>query len=147
MASTKCLNGDSDPCFSQPHCRNEVDRLRRFLHFGFHLRPNFKSRRITLRASPKGTPALRAICSNIEAATLINQKWSNFLCWRTMLHHIYMISMNIWCEALSSRWPGGARLPKCPFVTFPFFMQDFSMFSGIIISSHGFSHQSLTLGN
>ena len=69
------------------------------------------------------------------------------LCWRTMLHHINIKSINIWCEALSSRWPVDARLPKCPSVTFPFFMPDFGMFSGIIISSYGLSHQSLTLGN
>ena len=69
------------------------------------------------------------------------------LCWRTMLHHINIKSINTWCEALSSRWPVDARLPKCPSVTFLFFMQEFGIFSGIIISSCGLSHQSFSLGN
>ena len=40
-------------------------------------------------------------------------------------------SINIWCEALSSRWPVGARLPKCPSVTFPFSCQISVCFLGL----------------
>ena len=69
------------------------------------------------------------------------------LCWRTMLMHININDINTWCDALSSRWVVGARLPKCPCVTFPFLILDFDMFSWIIMSSYGFSHQSITLGN
>ena len=50
------------------------------------------------------------------------------LCWRTMFHMCCCIVNKTWCEALSSRSPGDARLPKCQCVTCPFFIPDFGMF-------------------
>ena len=47
------------------------------------------------------------------------------LCWLTMLSCCVVHAIKTWCEALSSRSPGGARLPKCQCVTFPFDMPVF----------------------
>ena len=58
----------------------------------------------------------------------------------------FITVIKTWCEALSSRSPGGARLPKCPCVTFTFLVLDFGRFSGIITWLYSLIYKCVTLG-
>ena len=57
-----------------------------------------------------------------------------------------IIVIKTWCEALSSRLTGGARLPKCPCVTFTFLVLYFGRFSGIITWLYCLIYKCVTLG-